>query len=53
MSRNRPLGRLIGVGGGADDQRVAGEPGGIERPCEHLGDVGFDQDLFFEGLLRR
>ena len=48
-----PLGRLVGIGGGADHQRVAGELGGIERPREHLGDVGFDQDLFLEGLFGR
>ena len=48
-----PFGRLVGIGGGTDHQRVAGEPGGIERPRQHLGDIGFDQDLLLEGLFRR
>ena len=47
------FGRLIGIGGSADDQRVAGHLGWIERAGQHLGDFGFDQDLLLEGLFWR
>ena len=47
------LGRLVGIGGRADDQRVPGKLGGVQRPCEHPGDVGLDQDLLLEGFFRR
>ena len=45
-----PLGGLVAVGGGADDQRMAAQPRGIERAGQHLGDVGLDQDALLERL---
>ena len=45
-----PLGGLIGIGGGADDEGMAGEARGVERAREHLGDVGLDQDALLERL---
>jgi hypothetical protein len=48
-----PLGRLIGVGGSADHQRLAGQASRVERSGQNVGHFGFDQDLFFESLFRR
>ncbi len=45
-----PFGRLIGIGGGADDQRGAGQPAGIERAGQHRHRIALDQDPPFERL---
>ncbi len=47
-----PLGRLVGIGGGADHKGVAAEPRGIEGAGEHLGHAGLDENAALERLPR-
>ena len=47
-----PLGGLVGIGGGADDEGMVAEARGIERAHEHVGDAGLHQDPPLERLPR-
>ena len=43
-----PLRRLVGIGGGADDQRRAGQLGRKEGPLQHRGGGGLDENAALE-----
>ena len=45
-----PLGGLVGIGGGADDQSLAAEPRRIERSGEDVGRAGLHEDAALECL---
>ena len=45
------FGRLVGIGGGADDDGRAVDARGIERAAEDGGRVNLDEDPVFEGLV--
>ena len=48
-----PLRRLIGIGGGADDQRGVTEFPGLEGPEQDVGRAVLDQDVLLEGEVGR